>query len=246
MSHSETGASGRWVALDVGETLIDETRVWSIWADELGIPRLTFMSAFGAAIERGLQHRDVFDILGVADWHERLPAIQARYGGFQTIDLYPDVLPALARLRAGGYRVAVVANQPAERTAELRALGVHADVIAMSEEMGVSKPDPAFFARTLALMGDPDPGAVAYVGDRPDNDVAPAAGAGMRAVWLRRGPWGVIPSGMPAEAVLVVDSLDELVDRIAEAWSGPSATGPSASGSKSEARPAPAATARHD
>ena len=43
----------RWVCLDVGETLIDETRVWSIWADVLGIPRLTFMAAFGAVVARG-------------------------------------------------------------------------------------------------------------------------------------------------------------------------------------------------
>jgi len=47
----------RWVCLDVGETLIDETRVWSTWADVLGLSRLTFMAAFGAAIERGGEHR---------------------------------------------------------------------------------------------------------------------------------------------------------------------------------------------
>lgn len=31
----------RWVALDIGETLIDETRVWGTWAEVLGVPRLT-------------------------------------------------------------------------------------------------------------------------------------------------------------------------------------------------------------
>lgn len=90
----------------------------------------------------------------------------------------------------------------------------------MSDEMGVHKPDPAFFAASLRLMGDPDPATVAYVGDRIDNDVVPAAAAGMRAVWLRRGPWGVIhavPEGV--EPALTVDSLDELVARIGEAWS---------------------------
>ena len=52
-----------------------------------------------------------------------------------------------------------------------------------------------------------------------DNDVMPAIEAGMRAVWIRRGPWGLIqqlaPGTLPA---LVVDSLDELVKRIDEAW----------------------------
>ena len=57
---------------------------------------------------------------------------------------------------------------------------------------------------------------VAYVGDRLDNDVRPAAASGMRAVWLRRGPWAALASEEPAGAALVVDSLTELVDRIGD------------------------------
>lgn len=209
----------RWVVLDVGETLIDETRAWSAWADELGIPRLTFMAAMGAAIERGGDHRDVFDVLEVDDWRDRIPAVEARYGGFAPEDLYPDALPTLDALRAGGCRVAVSANQPAQRTDQLRALGVVPEVMAMSQAMGVSKPDPGFFARTLELLGDPPPDRVAYVGDRVDNDVLPAMRAGLRPVWLRRGPWGRIKALPRATTgVLVVDSLTELVARQAELW----------------------------
>lgn len=209
----------RWVCLDVGETLIDETRIWSAWADELGITRLTFMAALGVAIARGDEYRGVFDVLGVADWRQRRPAVEKRYGGFREEDLYPDARRALARLEERGYRVSVAANQPASRAAELRALGIGPDVLAMSDAIGVAKPDPAFFGRALELMGDPVPGDVAYVGDRIDNDVAPAAAAGMRAVWLRRGPWAVIQRPDPgAPPALTVSSLDELVERIGEAW----------------------------
>ncbi len=207
----------RWVCLDVGETLIEETRIWSTWADVLGIPRMTLLTAFGAVVERGLEHQAVFELLGITDWRAHLPEVQERVAGFQEVDLYPDARPALAALHDVGYHVAVIANQPASRHAELRALGVDPDVMAMSGAMGVSKPDPAFFARALELMGDPDPGDVAYVGDRPDNDVAPAAAAGMRAVWLRRGPWGVIHTQAPG-AALVVDSLDQLVRKIERVW----------------------------
>jgi HAD superfamily hydrolase (TIGR01549 family) len=210
---------GRWVCLDVGETLIDETRIWSIWADELGVPRLTFLAALGAVIARGGEHRDVFPMFGADDWQLRMASVEGAYGGFAAEDLYPDALPALAALRDAGYRVAVVANQPAARSDELRGIGLEADVLAMSEEMGVAKPDAAFFARALELMGSPDPASVAYVGDRIDNDVRPSAAAGMRAIWIRRGPWGVIQR--PAEDVhpaLIVDSLDELAERIADAW----------------------------
>lgn len=213
-------AGRRWVCLDVGETLIDETRVWSAWADALGIPRLTFMAALGAAIARGGEHRDVFATFGVADWLERLPAIEAAYGGFRSDDLYPDALRALDALREAGYRIAVVANQPASRSDELRAIGVKADVVAMSAAMGVAKPDPAFFAHALDLM-QADAADVAYVGDRLDNDVAPALAAGMRAVWIRRGPWGVIQQLSMldgARPTLTVDTLDEVASRVAEAW----------------------------
>jgi HAD superfamily hydrolase (TIGR01549 family) len=197
----------RWVCLDVGETLIDETRVWTIWADELGIPRLTFFAGLGSLIADGGQHRDIFDLFGIPDWRDRLPRVEEAYGGFRHEDLYPDALPTLDRLRAAGYRLAVVANQPASRHGELVALGVAPDVMAMSDELGVAKPDPEFFRRVLELMGDPDPALVAYVGDRVDNDVLAAAAAGMRAVWIRRGPWGVIQQ-LP----------DGLVARIGEVW----------------------------
>ncbi len=217
----------RWVVLDVGETLIDETRFWSAWADELGVPQLTFVATLGAVLERGLDHREVFSLFGVDDWRQRGPAVEARHGGFRREDLYPDAPRCIPGLRAAGLAVAVIANQPAIRGAQLRSLGIDPDVMAMSESMGASKPDPAFFARMLDLLGGPPPDRVAYVGDRVDNDVRPAAQAGLRAVWLRRGPWARIqappPSGM---AALTVDSLDELVARQAELWEPTPPSGP--------------------
>ncbi len=210
---------GRWVVLDVGETIIDESRVWATWADVVGIPRTTFMSVFGSLVERGLNYPHLADYFPSVDWGRHRAAIDDLVGEFQVGDVYPDVLPSLDRLRERGYRTAIVANQPVRRSKELRALGIEAEVMAMSDEMGVSKPDPAFFRATIDLLGRPDPGDVAYVGDRIDNDVLPASAAGLRPIWLRRGPWGVIPRRAPGEARLVVDSLRELAERVDEAWS---------------------------
>ena len=211
----------RWVVLDVGETIIDETRVWSIWADMLGIPRLTFLAGFGAVLARGGEHRDVFELFNVADWRTAWPEHEAIYGGFQVADVYPDAIPAMEALRARGYRVAVIGNQPTSRTAELRRIGVEAEVMAMSAEMGIAKPSQQFFEGVLELLGSPPASSVAYVGDRVDNDVLPAVVAGMRAVWIRRGPWGYIerlPDGV--HPALIVASLAELAERIDDAWSG--------------------------
>jgi HAD superfamily hydrolase (TIGR01549 family) len=176
------------------------------------------MAAMGAVLARGGDFRDTFEFLGFNDWEQLRPQVMAAFGGFQERDLYPDARPALDALRAAGFGLAIVANQPASRTDELRFLGVRADVMAMSEEMGVHKPDQAFFEEALRLMGSPAPESVAYVGDRLDNDVRPAAAAGMRPIWLRRGPWAVITMDVPPPGTLVVDSLTELVERINEVW----------------------------
>jgi HAD superfamily hydrolase (TIGR01549 family) len=209
----------RWVCLDVGETLIDETRIWSTWADELGVPRLTFLAALGAVIARGDEHQAVFAMFGFDDWPLRAASVEQAHGGLQPQDLYSDALRSIEALKADGYRVAIVANQPAIRAEQLRSIGVAVDVLEMSEALGVAKPHPDFFDRVIELLGSPAPKDVAYVGDRVDNDVLPAIAAGMRAVWIRRGPWGIIqdpPAG--AGPALTVDSLDELVERIGDAW----------------------------
>jgi HAD superfamily hydrolase (TIGR01549 family) len=219
----------RWVCLDVGETLIDETRVFRTWAEVLGLPEFTVMAVLGGSItsaERPDAWHGLFEMLQRPNWRDRQPDFEERYGSFRPEDLYPDALRAIDGLKAADYRIAITANQPARRHAELEALGIEVDVMAMSDAMGVAKPDRAFFDRTLELIGSPDPASVAYVGDRVDNDVLPALEVGMRAVWLRRGPWGIIhrmPEG--TTPALIVDSLDELVERIDEAWADASSVG---------------------
>jgi HAD superfamily hydrolase (TIGR01662 family) len=210
--------TSKWICLDVGETLLDETRFWEGWADLLGVPRMTFLAAAGAVVVRKGDHHDVFGVVGRPDWRSHLAEYSHLTGPFRSTDLYPDALPAVAALRDAGYRVAVIANQPANRTAELRALGFNVEVMAMSDEFGAHKPSPEFFVAALRAMGDPDPGDVAYVGDRLDNDVLPSAAAGMHPVWLKRGPWGILINDEPPAGTLVVSSLDELVARIGEAF----------------------------
>jgi len=211
----------RWVVLDVGETLVDETRVFRTWAEIFGLPELTLMAVLGGSISNASDAdgwRRFFELIQHPDWQDSRPEFEARYGALRPDDLYPDALRALDGLKDRGYRVAITANQPARRHAELEALGVDVEAMGMSDAMGVYKPDPAFFARTLELLGSPSPADVAYVGDRVDNDVRPSAAAGMRAVWIRRGPWGLLHEDRDGMAHLVVRSLDELVERINEAW----------------------------
>jgi len=57
-----TDTAQRWVVLDLGETLVDETENWGRWADHLALPRLTFFAALGAVIAARRPHTDVFEL----------------------------------------------------------------------------------------------------------------------------------------------------------------------------------------
>lgn len=206
------------VVFDVGETLVDETRVWAGWADRLGVTHLTFMAALGAGLARGGTHRDVFELFRPgydvdAEWRAIVAARE--YESISLDDLYPDAIECLQALAADGYRIGVAANQPPATAEVMAQLPVRLDVNGMSDTWGVHKPAPEFFARVATELDLP-PGEIAYVGDRVDNDVMPAHAAGMVAVFLRRGPWAWIhaPHRDPPGADLVVDSLAELPIRL--------------------------------
>jgi FMN phosphatase YigB (HAD superfamily) len=214
----------RAVVFDVGETIVNETRAWSEWADWLGIPRLTFLAVCGATIARGIpDHREPFRIFRPGmDIREEIRKREEAGVGDRILpeDLYADAVPCIRAVRAAGYRVGVVGNQPVRAEAALAGLGLELDLFGSSATWGVEKPDPRFFARIATELGLAT-GEIAYVGDRLDNDVRPAAAAGMQAIFLRRGPWAWIeqPTGSPPEAALTVESLAELpaaLERLAE------------------------------
>jgi HAD superfamily hydrolase (TIGR01662 family) len=172
------------------------------------------MAVLGGLIERGSDHRDPLRLFrpGIdfkAEFASRQEAGVRDY--LLDEDLYPDAVPALGRLVAAGYRVGIVGNQPIRAEALFTALDVPLDFVASSESWGVQKPDPAFFARIAEEVRLP-PEEIAYVGDRLDNDVRPAAEAGMAAIFIRRGPWAWIQAGRsnPPEAAATIEGLDEL------------------------------------
>jgi len=194
------------VFFDVGETLVDEEGYWGRVARLLGVPRHVVLAGLGATIANGEPHGSLYERLGL----ERPVSVDdVVYGRGE---LYPDAVPCLARLHADGYVVGIAGNQTEalERWARNEKLPV--DVIGSSGGWGVAKPAPAFFARVVAEARC-EPGEVAYVGDRVDNDVLPALEAGLVAVHVRRGPWGYLQRGAE-QAHLRVDSLSELPEAL--------------------------------
>jgi HAD superfamily hydrolase (TIGR01509 family) len=208
-----------WVVFDLGETLIDETASWDRWADYLGVPRFTFHAVMGHVIAAGRPHTDVFSFFRRDfDIEAEEAAKQATGLGWPMSDnaLYDDAIPTLQELRAQSYQLAVFANQPLSARRFMATLPV--DRVATSEQWGIAKPDPRFFER-IATTLEREPREIAYVGDRVDNDVVPAAQAGMIAIHLRRGPWGLIQASWPeaAQAAIRIESLAELPSAL-EGW----------------------------
>ncbi|MFH8336980.1 HAD family hydrolase [Streptomyces sp. AM6-12] len=185
----------RAVIFDVGECLVDETTEYGTWADWLGVPRHTFAAMFGAVIAQGRDYREVFqefrpgfDLYGERE--KRAAAGKPEH--FGETDLYPDVRDTLAALRADGLWLGIAGNQTVRAGGVLRELfSGDVDLIGTSDDWGASKPDRAFFDRVAEVV-PAEVDEMLYVGDRIDNDIRPAAAAGMHTALVRRGPWATI------------------------------------------------------
>ncbi|RSS36738.1 HAD family hydrolase [Streptomyces sp. WAC08241] len=211
----------RAVVFDVGECLVDETREYGTWADWLGVPRHTFAAVFGAVIAQGRDYRDVFQEFRPGfDLYEQREARAAagRPEHFGEDDLYPDVRPALAQLRADGLWLGIAGNQTVRAGGILRELFTEdVDLIGTSDDWGAGKPDPEFFVRVAEVVPCENH-EILYVGDRVDNDLRPAVAAGMETALVHRGPWATIQWRTEEAEKLPtfrVESLTELPEEIA-------------------------------
>ena len=106
------------------------------------------------------------------------------------LTLYPDAEPLLERLGAR-YPLGLISNGPSELQRpkiEKFALERHFEVVLVSGELGVRKPDPAIFAMALEALGV-SPQRAVFIGDNPIDDVAGACASGLPAIWVNRGDW---------------------------------------------------------
>jgi HAD superfamily hydrolase (TIGR01549 family) len=208
------------VVFDVGETLVDETRHWSEWADWLGVPRFTFLAVLGSIIASGRHHREVYQIFSTHGYSQLL-AERGNAGWRYEIridDFYPDALPCLEKLRELGMKIGVVGNQPAACEDSLGQLGVKLDLLSSSESWGLEKPSLRFFER-LVEEANLMPHDICYVGDHFDNDIRPARAVGLRTVFLRRGPWALTLSndgiaGLPDRRINTLSELPGVLQRL--------------------------------
>ena len=103
---------------------------------------------------------------------------------------FADTRPALARLRAQGYRLGVITNlrRDLDQLCDNLGLTPYLDFILTAAEVGAEKPAPEMFAAALQRAAA-RPGEAVHVGDQPRSDVLGARAAGIYPVLLDRGGW---------------------------------------------------------
>lgn len=100
-----------------------------------------------------------------------------------------EQVAVVKKLRALGIKTAIVTNVAADRLPfqrnKIDTMGLTAlfDVIVLSGEIGVHKPDRRVFDCATRQLGVANEDCV-FVGDNPDGDITGAINAGMEAVWI--------------------------------------------------------------
>jgi phosphoglycolate phosphatase len=155
-------------------------------------------------VERGFSARgQTPDSTALADFLDDYTANAAR-----ETRAYDGVEATLGLLAEQGWRMAVCTNKPIVPARMLLAeLGLARFFAAIGggDSYAVRKPDPGHLLATLAEAGG-DPRLALMVGDH-HNDVAAAAGAGMRAIFAA---WGYGPIAAGADAAGVASSINDV------------------------------------
>lgn len=98
------------------------------------------------------------------------------------VDPYPDVLPALTRLKSNYTLVSVTNGTTEIDKTPLKGIFHHN---LNAKQVGHAKPHPAIFEQVVEITGN-DPQQILHVGDDPLRDVDSARSFGLHALWLNR------------------------------------------------------------
>ncbi|HEL1556785.1 TPA: HAD family hydrolase [Streptococcus suis] len=178
-----------WIFFDLGSTLLDEEAAYGYYIDKC-VKKLESLDIEVSS--------DSYKKKMVEYAHKSLDPIRATWQYFSPteprplwtnkgVKLYPGAKVVLETL-SKHYQLGIIANQSATVRALLEEWGIESyfQLIILSEEVGLSKPDSTIFK--LALQkANTTANRVVYVGDRYDNDIVPAKSLGMRAVRLLTG-----------------------------------------------------------
>lgn len=129
------------------------------------------------------------------------------FGKFTAV--FPEAFEVVKTLRERGYLLGIVSNGPSFlQNTKMDTAGVRPffDVVMISGDYGVHKPDRALFDIAAEKLGVPNENCL-FVGDHPVNDIKGALGADMKAVWMNYGTF----ANQCKENVPEIKNLTELL-----------------------------------
>lgn len=201
---------------DLDGTVLDRQEAFRVWArtftDTFTLPpdavgwlidqdrdgRRNKGELFSAAKQRFSLQRGVDDL--VNSFRENFP---------RHFRLRTDTTDALQRVRAAGWRIAVVTNGgPAQlRKVEATGLAAHVDAVTVSSLVGIRKPDVGIFRAAAVAAGASLEGGW-MIGDSADADIQGADRSDLRSVWLHRGrDWPSVDYRPTATAATFSDAV---------------------------------------
>lgn len=144
--------------------------------------------------------------------------------------LVPGAMELLGTLRARHYNIGVLSNGFKDvqyRKIETAGLADKIDLVVLSDDIGVNKPDVRLYRHAMARAGEPAPGRHLMIGDNLNTDILGAVNAGwgaiyfnaiigddFRVVWLQSAK---LAPGHSSTNVLSIGSLNRLSTLVSRA-----------------------------
>lgn len=171
----------KWIFFDLGSTLVDESAVYESRCNyavkQAGISHDEFMKkVYKAAVTSPTPIKSVAQYYNVIlpEWDNSLEKLFT-------------AAKNVVELLSHRYKLGIIANQTpgTQERIDNWGIGKYFDVVVASAEAGCAKPEPAIF--NIALKNaDCAPENAIMIGDRLDNDIAPAKQLGMKTIWVRQ------------------------------------------------------------
>ncbi len=189
----------RWIFFDIGNVILNDDPAMAVYYHEIFKVieaqgnHVTFDQLLADREEFILNQQDGKHYISVAlkhlgrkIWaqHEQHIRDYLMENWAKISPLMPAIVPVIQQL-AKKYNLGLLANQPANviEVLEQHDLLKYFKLHGISQVVGLSKPDPAFFHWALEQANCPAEQAL-MLGDRIDNDIRPAKAVGLKTLWF--------------------------------------------------------------
>ena len=134
--------------------------------------------------------------------------IEILTSGISRMPPFPEVVPALAELKALGFRLCIISNTDnAIIAGNVAQMGGHIDRVITAEQAQAYKPSREIFAIAHQALGVGKDDVV-HICASPHLDLAAARDIGFRAIWIDRGTGrGPLPDYTPDEIFPTLDRV---------------------------------------